>query len=289
MPKKWTENDCIVFKQMYFNHTRKQMAEYFGVTESSIQNKARRLGVTDNVQNRNRGNINIFEIINSEDSAYWLGFIYADGYIIVSKDKRNYELGIELNCIDIEHLNKFNSIFNNYYKIKVRKRSMDKLKTLNKNHELGRFNTMCNIRVYSKKIVEDLEKNGVVQNKTNSDIFPKVKDKQLFFHFLRGLIDGDGSYHIQQAKTSKKTILYPRISISGNNKQFFDYLVERLMEFNIKPTINKDRNSWKLEIRRYDDYKRLVNYMFKNATIYLERKYQKIKEIENIAVLNRNI
>ena len=29
--------------------------------------------------------------------------------------------------------------------------------------------------------------------------------------------------------------------------------------------------------------------MFKNATIYLERKYQKIKEIEKVAVLNRNI
>ena len=107
MPKKWTEEDCIVFKQMYSNHTRKQMAEYFGVTESSIQNKARRLGITDNVQDRDRGNIKIFETINSEDSAYWLGFIYADGYIIANKNKRNYELGIELSSLDIEHLNKF--------------------------------------------------------------------------------------------------------------------------------------------------------------------------------------
>ena len=289
MPKIWTEEEHNIFREMYPNNTRKQMAKYFNVSESSIQNKARRLGVTVNVQDKDRGNINIFENINSEESAYWLGFIYADGYIIVSESGRNFELGIELSTVDIDHLNKFNSIFNDYYKVKVRKRSMDKLKTLNKNHELGRFNTMCNIRIYSKKVVKDLEKNGVVQNKTNSDIFPKIKDKELFFHFLRGFIDGDGSYHLQHVKTCKRVISYPRINMTGNNKLFFEYLVERLGEYNIKPTIYKDGNSWKLEIGRYNDYKKVVNYMFKNATIYLERKYQKIKEIEKVAVLNRNI
>ena len=289
MPKIWTEEEHNIFREMYPNNTRKQMAKYFNVSESSIQNKARRLGVTVNVQDKDRGNINIFENINSEESAYWLGFIYADGYIIVSESGRNFELGIELSTVDIDHLNKFNSIFNNYYKVKTRIRSMDKLTTLSKNHELGRFNTMCNIRIYSKKLVEDLVKNGIVQNKTYSNIFPRVEDEELFFHFLRGFIDGDGSYHIRKVVTCKRIIQYPCINMTGNNKLFFEYIIKRLNKYDIKPTMCKDRSSWKMEIRRREDFDRLVEHMFKDANIYLDRKYEKLKEIKKIAVLDRNI
>ena len=77
--------------------------------------------------------------------------------------------------------------------------------------------------------------------------------------------------------------------MTGNNKLFFEYIIKRLNKYDIKPTMCKDRSSWKMEIRRREDFDRLVEYMFKDANIYLDRKYEKLKEIKKIAVLDRNI
>ena len=47
--------------------------------------------------------LRIFETIDTEEKAYWLGFMYADGYIGASR----YSVGINLSLKDIDHLKKF--------------------------------------------------------------------------------------------------------------------------------------------------------------------------------------
>ena len=66
-------------------------------------------------------NSNTFNIIDSEEKAYWLGFLYADGY--VSKI-REFELSLSLK--DLNHLEKFkkaftHSLFTKNYKQNNRK------------------------------------------------------------------------------------------------------------------------------------------------------------------------
>jgi len=269
----------------YNKLTIEELAKNIGVTKSSITNKAFSLKITNNVKNKDRGNINIFKNIDSEESAYWLGFIYADGYIVKSKnDKKhhNYELGIELQESDISHLKKFNKIFNDYYKIKTRTRKMDSLDILNGNEVSNRLNKTCLIRIYNKEIVNDLIKNNIVQNKTNSDIFPIINDDNMFLHFLRGYIDGDGSYVID----SKNRYI---ISIQGNNKKCFEFISNKLLtSFNIDSYILKDKTGWKFNIRKKDDVLKLIDLMFNNSNIYLDRKYEKVKDMKK-AVFNRNI
>ena len=245
-----------------------ELAKNIGVTKSSITNKAFSLKITNNTQNKNRGNINLFENINSEESAYWLGFIYADGYIIKNEEDKkhhNYELGIELQESDITHLEKFNKIFNNYYKITTRARKMDSLDILNGNEVSNRLNKTCLIRIYNKKIVNDL-----------------INNNDMFIHFLRGYIDGDGSYVVD----SKNRYI---ISIQGNNKECFEFISNKLLtDFNISSYISKDRECWKLNIRKKSDVLKLIDLMFNNANIYLDRKYDKVKDMKK-AVFNRNI
>ena len=53
-------------------------------------------------------NEDYFKVIDSEDKAYWLGFISADGS--VSKDA--YHIRISLSSIDIKHLEKFLTCIN---------------------------------------------------------------------------------------------------------------------------------------------------------------------------------
>ena len=52
----------------------------------------------------------MFDSIDTEEKAYWLGFIYADGNIMtVTKKIQTYTLNITLKNSDIEHLHKFNT------------------------------------------------------------------------------------------------------------------------------------------------------------------------------------
>lgn len=191
-------------------------------------------------------------------------------------------MGIELQESDISHLKKFNKIFNDYYKIKTRIRKMDSLDILNGNKVSNRLNKTCLIRIYNKEIVNDLIKNNIVQNKTNSDIFPIINDDNMFLHFLRGYIDGDGSYVID----SKNRYI---ISIQGNNKKCFEFISNKLLtSFNINSYITKDKTCWKFNIRKKDDVLKLIDLMFDNSNIYLDRKYDKVKDMKK-AVFNRNI
>ena len=51
---------------------------------------------------------NYFQFINTEEKAYWLGFIFADGYIETPKPNMKYTFEICLSCKDKHHLEKFN-------------------------------------------------------------------------------------------------------------------------------------------------------------------------------------
>lgn len=53
-------------------------------------------------------NENYFESIDTPNKAYWLGFIYADGYIVSKRKHGNRKLGLSLNIQDINHLEKLN-------------------------------------------------------------------------------------------------------------------------------------------------------------------------------------
>lgn len=90
-----------------------KIAEKFGTSRNTLSKKLKEKGIEIiNQQNKSKFNENIFDVIDSEEKAYWLGFIYADGYIDSSplddskKSKYNFELSLKAS--DVGHLHKFN-------------------------------------------------------------------------------------------------------------------------------------------------------------------------------------
>ena len=80
---------------------------------------------------------------------------------------------------------------------------------------------------------------------------------------------------------------YPRVIIEGNNLECFEFIQNKLEnDFGIKSNIYIDKKCYKMQIDK-DSYK-LIQLMFKNPKIYLDRKFEKVKEIIQ-AVHNRNI
>lgn len=125
-------------------------------------------------------NESFFEKIDSEEKAYFLGLMYSDGYIFSSKHTKG--LGIQLQEPDKELLIKFNQCLKSNYPLMVVKR-------LDENHQ-----NCIRLYGYSKKIAEDLTKQGCFENKTKKLQFPSCNQvpSNLIHHFIRGYFDGDG-------------------------------------------------------------------------------------------------
>ena len=120
-------------------------------------------------------NENFFNVLN-EKSVYWLGFLYADGYVRM-KDGKSGELKLKLKDTDKEHIEKF---LNDIECNKPIKCGID-----NKSK-------FCLVTVYSNLLVNKLFELGCDNNKTQKIRLPKLNEN-LMNHFIRGYFDGDGS------------------------------------------------------------------------------------------------
>ena len=112
----------------------------------------------------------IFHIIDTEEKAYWLGFLYADGYV----SKYN-QVEVSLTLEDEDHLIKLKNF-------------------INTNTEIIKDDHRCRLLFCSKELAKDLANLGCVNNKSLILTFPTEEQvpQELLRHFLRGYVDGDG-------------------------------------------------------------------------------------------------
>lgn len=195
-------------------------------------------------------NENVFETIDTEEKAYWLGFLYADGYV-------NTQRGIELTLKedDIKHIEKFKSFLKSEQPIRYI--AATKAYTL---------------RVYSTKLSKDLTNLGCHQNKSLTLKFPTESQvpKNLIHHFMRGYFDGDGTICKGQGQY--------RFSVIGTIDFIDKYDDVLLTEIN-RSHKNKYTSQGKAFcLQRGGNLQVLdiINFLYKDATIYLERKYERI-------------
>ena len=87
----------------------KKCSEKFGIGASTLSRYLKKEEIEVKKINLKRYSYNedYFQVIDSENKAYWLGFIYADGSI--SSQNGRYSFELSLKGEDINHLHKFNS------------------------------------------------------------------------------------------------------------------------------------------------------------------------------------
>jgi hypothetical protein len=192
-----------------------------------------------------------FDVIDTEEKAYWLGFIMADGCI--RKIKYTYMLTIELNSIDEEHLIKFKKSIKTDAPITKRK---------NRN--------MSIIRICNNHLVQQLIKKGCISNKTIDGYIPLniLTDKLFIAAYLRGYCDGDGFI-------DKKRY---RIVYTIKSKQITDQISILLDMLNISFKVKKEKTYYRLMCERKDIFFKFLTEVYINAHIYLDRKYIIAKE-----------
>lgn len=195
-----------------------------------------------------------FETINTEEKAYWLGFLYADGNV----NKNNIEISLKYD--DIEHLEKFKKSLNSDVKITDGYRKC-KVST-NPDKELR----YARLIITSTKMTNDLIKLGCVPNKSLTLTFPTEEQvpNHLIRHFIRGYFDGDGCVSIDKSKTP--SILF---QVTGT----YDMLINIKKFFNIKANVHKIINIHDLRCKGNKKAIEIFDILYKDANIYLQRKY----------------
>lgn len=121
-----------------------------------------------------------FEVIDTKEKAYWLGFLYADGFI--ERTQHSIRIHIELNRNDEDVINQFCDCLGLN---KEKKRYRDRV---------GRGNTV-EVRFNCKRMGNDLIKYGLVFRKSKVISYPRLSNRSLEVAFLLGYYDGDGRRH----------------------------------------------------------------------------------------------
>lgn len=266
----------------------KEISKKYKCSSTTISTNLKKVGIKSLEYTLNE---NYFEKIDSEEKAYFLGFLYADG--CVSKNNNTYYMMISLQEEDKSILEKFNKLLD----------SNRNLLYINNIFNNSKWKNQYKLCIGNKKLGEDLIKLGCVPKKSLILKFPTFEQvpENLIHHFIRGYFDGDGCIwegkrykSIVKDKTKKlgfreKIIHNVKFNITSTN----DFIVSLQNILFKKANINKSKLAIRykeknnitktLEQSGRNNIKKLYNFMYKDATIYLNRKKEKFESINKRA------
>lgn len=199
-------------------------------------------------------NTDFFDSIDTEEKAYWLGFLFADGAI--TQHKKSYNIELSLKIDDAEHVKKY-------------------AKAIGKEYVNCKSTYRCRCILGSKHMFDILYSYGCTPRKSLTLKFPSntiFKNDDLIRHFIRGYVDGDGC--ISYASKDHKKMC---VSILGT-KDFLDGIQKHYGSSKNYSKNSKNQDTTlvvQFSTRQGLDF---LNWLYKDATIYLERKYKKYEE-----------
>lgn len=239
-------------------------------TYSIIANENIKIRGNDYNSKRYKNNSHIFDVIDTEEKAYWLGFLYADG--CVTNATNNLKLSLALSVKDIEHLRMFQKFLETNNPIRIYKG----------NHN----NQYCRLTVIDYNLCNQLIAKGVYKNKTEIITFPDFLSDELIRHFIRGYVDGDGciTYHFHKDNPNRYIFA---IKICSTKEMLFG--INKYLPLNKKretPVLQKRRknnvNNYSLEYGGNKQTLTILNYLYNNSSIYLQRKYERYLLLKSI-------
>jgi len=182
--------------------------------------------------------------------AYILGFIFADGCLV--EHKNGYH-GLDITSKDLKHLRLIKQ-------------------HLKAGHRIGRKERGYRIQIRNKQIYGDLIKLGLTPRKSKIVRFPKIPNRH-FFHFIRGLFDGDGSVFIWKESRWRHTWQI-RMTFCSGSPEFIKGLRRELFK-NVGLSEGYLRRGCRVMELGYAiaDSLRLCRFMYsRDLNLYLERK-----------------
>lgn len=210
-----------------------------------------------------RPNDTYFDVLDSADKCYILGFLYADGCI--TNDDR---ISILLSIKDLEVLEFIQSNLS----------PQNKIDTTNYQDKNFKRSKQIRFRFKSKYMVKRLKKLGFTTDKTkvDSNIFKHVPNK-FKLDFIRGYCDGDGSVRCDKVKSWRNT----SVSFSNGSKKILKDIALYFNTYDLKgEKLKAYKNKSKfytLSYYRKKEVHKICSLLYDNDNYALSRKKEKAK------------
>lgn len=250
--KKWLIEQFGKYK------TVSSVAKKTGYPRTCVARYAEKYGLRTKEYTRNdKNNINenFFKSIDTEEKAYFLGFIMADGNIYEYADGR-LQFSLKVKSADKDIVLKLAEA-TNFDKSKVR---------IFKSERNGTITESCELKSYNEVFCRSLMSNGVVSNKTGKEIIPNTVPDFLVKHFIRGFIDGDGWIHDYSYKSV--------VGACSQSKNILNDIISHFKrELSIELNILGDNRLYSIQTSAKKKVYSICKYLYKNSKIHLDRKY----------------
>ena len=225
-----------------------------GASGASIQFHLRRAGLTLRPIKKYSCDEHFFDVIDTEEKAYWLGFLAADGCVLRYPKPGTTAVTLNLAETDADHVAKFALAVKATYPVHIRKH--------------GSSQRQAALVLRSEIMVESLIRHGLVPRKTYSLKYPTTIPRNLQRHFIRGVIDGDGNLGIDRKTGS------PYMSVLGT-RPMIDGMRDR-----INNTIlgaqgclwHRSGPCWRVSYNGRLLVPRIIEWLYADASIVLQRK-----------------
>ena len=224
-------------------------------------------------------NENYFDCIDTQEKAYCLGFIAADGCNYPKKGT----ISMSLEECDKEILEKICLLMDNT-------RPLEYLDYSNK-HDFGySYKNQYRMLIFSSHMCNALINVGIMPSKSNQLKFPDFLNDELISHYLRGLSDGDGTLGYKNVESftnrSGKRLYYSLTSTIYMCESVALYLKDKLdIDTKIVEARNHNGITYTLNIIKKDDVDIFLEWLYCDSTIFLKRKHDLYQDylLQNVA------
>jgi hypothetical protein len=269
---KWNENEINLLKENY-EKGASYLESILDRDRSSIQHKLTRMGLRVSKETKSRiskenahkrkfedsyYSVNDFTVDINEYSAYVLGLLWTDGFLL----KNRKTTAITIIKEDMLEINWIFEKVGNWY-------TSDRTRA---NRKESRTLTAYNPYLLNSLISFDFDKKSYDSPKKLFDLVPEEYLKYL----IRGIIDGDGCFYL-----NKKQYTY-QLTIASTYEQdwsfYIDFFNKLGFEFKIQRRINKKSKSSIIRLcqrQKIEDLSKWLYDGYEIDKIGLPRKYNK--------------
>lgn len=198
--------------------------------------------------------VHYFDRLDTEEKAYFLGLIITDGCIYKAKGRQPM-VALCIQETDAYILEAFKE-------------------EICSNKKLTPDGRGCyGLQIISEEFVNGLKQYGLHERKSLDCLFPDNIPRHLYPHLIRGIFDGDGSvsYYARHGRKSHTKA----VRFCSGNKQFLVDLID-LLYYEcgaFRPSIYREKeNLWSIRYASNENMIRIIDYMYRDAHIYLYRK-----------------
>ncbi len=239
----------------------------FGVLPSTVWRLLKRWGVPirsmSDASRRYPLDESVFDVV-TEESAYWIGFLMADGCVTRRRGSGQTCVTLSLAEEDAGHVMKFQQFLGTTLPIKV----CDNRKPTSPNAQ-----PLHSLSVTSPRLADRLAAFGVVPRKSHTAEVIGLEDDR---HFHRGLVDGDGG--LTFTKPPKDAVNpFPSFTLVGSRTIVgqFSAFVARHLGFTLNP--RPVNSAWGV-LATCRQAARIAALLYDGATVALDRKYAAAQE-----------